>query len=144
LLTLGSALGTTGNRTLVENSLPAGSWPRSRYAFFLLALRKLTGFENIPCVYLLTGPSSFLTTVILRSYQDFFVFAPRNPFSKSLPTAITPKMNMLSPGPSEEILDPRSVPREALFKLGDGKVSGKVSLAVQRFRKVGPDSAGRR
>src|ERR1700680_2185035 len=56
LPTLGSALGTTGNRTLGANSLPAGSWPRGRYAFLLLALRKLNRFENIPCVYLLTGP----------------------------------------------------------------------------------------
>ena len=28
---------------------------------------------------------------------------------------------MPSPGPSEEILDPRSIPRKASFKLGDGK-----------------------
>src|ERR1700682_2053738 len=41
----------------------AGS-PGGRYAFLLLALRKLTRFENIPCVYLLKGPRSSLTTVI--------------------------------------------------------------------------------
>jgi len=28
---------------------------------------------------------------------------------------------LISPDPSEEILDPRSVPREAPFKLGDGE-----------------------
>src|ERR1700730_10266457 len=32
---------------------------------------------------------------------------------------------MPSPGPSKEILDPRSVPREASFKLGDGKGTGR-------------------
>jgi hypothetical protein len=114
LLTLGPALGTTGNRTLVANSLPAGSWPRGRYAFFLLALRKLTRFENIPCVYLLTGPRSSLTTVIsaklpgllrLRSSQSLLEIFANSHHTKN--------ETCQSPGPSEEILDPRSVPREA-------------------------------
>jgi hypothetical protein len=37
---------------------------------------------------------------------------------------------MPSPGPSEEILDPRSVPREASFKLEDGKADEALAAEI--------------
>src|SRR4029077_15280275 len=82
---------TRGDRESARAARPATSGRRGgRYAFLLLALRKLTRFENIPCVYLLTGPRSSLTTVTsanlpgllcLRSSQSLLEF-----FANSHPT----------------------------------------------------------